>query len=193
VSGTPSNKGQRPRTVSARARLRPKSQLTLPEEVTRALLVNEGDEIEFRVDEDGAITVRGYVSIPAEDAWLYATRQAARRAPDPDLPGSQAGVDESATRCSFLSYGLGLSRALRPVRDVLGRYGTGSVQLRHRVRAPASRTLARARRAAPYLVAGYGRCGRVLAETPQAPIAGDPYPGARGPALPEAGRRELRC
>jgi antitoxin PrlF len=59
------------RRASTRARLRPKSQLTLPEEVRRALHVREGDEIEFTVHEDGTITVRGYVSIPADHVRRY--------------------------------------------------------------------------------------------------------------------------
>ena len=63
----------RPQT-SARARLRPKAQLTLPEEVRRALHVNEGDEIEFTMQENGPITVRGYVSVPSDQAW-YFTRE----------------------------------------------------------------------------------------------------------------------
>ena len=55
----------RPR-IKARARLRPKAQLTLPEEIRRALHISEGDEIEFAVNEDGVIMVRGYVSIPTD-------------------------------------------------------------------------------------------------------------------------------
>lgn len=63
--------------TSARARLRPKSQLTLPEEIRRALHVGEGDEIEFSVREDGTITVRGYASIPTDQMWLYQAAQGA--------------------------------------------------------------------------------------------------------------------
>ena len=95
MSGKPPSEYSRPRSVSARTRLRPKSQLTLPEEIRRALRVNEGDEIEFRVDEDGTVTVRGYISVPADHAWLYEPRDGEGRAPDRDLPGSQAGVHES--------------------------------------------------------------------------------------------------
>jgi AbrB family looped-hinge helix DNA binding protein len=65
------------RRVSARARLRPKSQLTLPEEIRRALHVREGDEIEFTVHEDRTISVRGYVSVPADHAWRYTPPQGA--------------------------------------------------------------------------------------------------------------------
>jgi bifunctional DNA-binding transcriptional regulator/antitoxin component of YhaV-PrlF toxin-antitoxin module len=45
-----------PRT-SARARLRPKAQLTFPEEIRQILHVNEGDEVEFTVEGDGRVTV----------------------------------------------------------------------------------------------------------------------------------------
>lgn len=55
----------------ARARLRPKAQLTLPEEIRQALHVRVGDELEFAVGEDGTITVRGFVSIPSDEAWRY--------------------------------------------------------------------------------------------------------------------------
>ncbi len=96
MSGSPTSEYSCPRPVSARARLRPKSQLTLPEEIRRALRVNEGDEIEFRVDNDGAITVRGYVSVPADHVWLYAARYVTQRVPDPGLSNSQAGVHDSA-------------------------------------------------------------------------------------------------
>jgi AbrB family looped-hinge helix DNA binding protein len=96
VSGSPTSEYSLPRPVRARARLRPKSQLTLPEEIRRALQVSEGDEIEFRVDGDGTISVRGYVSVPADHAWLYAPRQITQRAPDPGLSSSQAGVHDSA-------------------------------------------------------------------------------------------------
>ena len=71
-----SGKRQQPsRPVRARAKLRPKSQLTLPEEIRHALRVKEGDELEFAVQEDGTITVRGYVSVPSDQVWRYAPRQ----------------------------------------------------------------------------------------------------------------------
>jgi bifunctional DNA-binding transcriptional regulator/antitoxin component of YhaV-PrlF toxin-antitoxin module len=43
----------------------------LPEEIRRALYVNEGDEIEFAVHEDGIVIVRGYVSVPSDQAWYF--------------------------------------------------------------------------------------------------------------------------
>lgn len=67
--------GQPPDPVRARARLRPKAQLTLPEEIRRALHVGEGDEVEFAVQPDGTVTVRGYVSVPADQLWRLTARQ----------------------------------------------------------------------------------------------------------------------
>ena len=61
---------RKPRT-SARAKLRQKAQLTLPEEIRNVLHVSEGDELEFSVDEDGTVRVRGYVSVPSDLVWLY--------------------------------------------------------------------------------------------------------------------------
>ena len=55
----PDAKHEPPPLLSARARIRPKAQLTLPEEIRRAMHVGEGDEIEFTVHEDGTITARG--------------------------------------------------------------------------------------------------------------------------------------
>lgn len=66
--------------------LRPKGQLTLPQEVRDALRITEGDDIEFVVTEDGVL-MRGLKSVPADQAWFWtqewqagereATRQAA--------------------------------------------------------------------------------------------------------------------
>ena len=56
---------------SARIKVRAKAQLTLPEEIRRALHIGEGDEVEFSVHDDGTITVRGYVSIPTDQAWFF--------------------------------------------------------------------------------------------------------------------------
>ena len=64
----------RPR-ITVRSRLRPKAQLTLPEEIRRALRVSEGDEIEFAVDEDGMITARGFVSIPSDQIGYFTPPQ----------------------------------------------------------------------------------------------------------------------
>jgi AbrB family looped-hinge helix DNA binding protein len=80
MGGDTPNRHSRPRQASAKARLRQKAQLTLPEEIRRALRVSEGDEVEFSVLADGTITVRGYVSVPADQLWLYAPHQDGRHA-----------------------------------------------------------------------------------------------------------------
>jgi antitoxin PrlF len=63
--------------INARARLRPKAQLTLPDPIRQALHVSEGDEVEFAVQEDGVITVRGFVSVPSDQAWYFKSGQQA--------------------------------------------------------------------------------------------------------------------
>ena len=70
MSGVSAKHQPRPR-ITVRSRLRPKAQLTLPEEIRRALRVSEGDEIEFAVDEDGMITARGFVSIPSDQIRYF--------------------------------------------------------------------------------------------------------------------------
>ena len=90
------NKELRPR-ITARARLRSKAQLTLPDEIRRALHVSEGDEIEFAVDESGSITVRGYVSVPSDQAWFFTPDQlAAKRQEDEEITAGGGAVHASA-------------------------------------------------------------------------------------------------
>lgn len=81
----------------ARARVRPKAQLTLPEEIRRAMRVGEGDEIEFTVHADGTITVRGYVSVPSDQAWFF-TREGltAKQQADDEIAAGGGKVHESA-------------------------------------------------------------------------------------------------
>ncbi len=82
---------------SARAKVRPKAQLTLPEEIRRAMRVGEGDEIEFSVHPDGTITVRGYVSVPSDQVWFF-TREglAAKRQVDDEMAAGAGTVHGSA-------------------------------------------------------------------------------------------------
>jgi antitoxin PrlF len=68
---TPNAKMEPRARISARVKVRPKAQLTLPEEIRRALHVGEGDEVEFAVHDDGTVTVRGYISIPTDQAWFF--------------------------------------------------------------------------------------------------------------------------
>lgn len=101
MSGTTAGNYRGPRPVSARARLRSKSQLTLPEEIRRALRVNEGDEVEFRVGENGTITVRGYTSIPTDHAWLYAPHQSPQgQASNPEFADRPTTTQKSAEALS---------------------------------------------------------------------------------------------
>jgi hypothetical protein len=37
----------------------------------RTLHVGEGDEVEFSLHDDGTVTVRGFVSIPTDQAWFF--------------------------------------------------------------------------------------------------------------------------
>ena len=95
MSGPAAGDSEGPHPVSVRARLRSKWQLTLPEEVRRALRVNEGDEVEFHVGESGTVTVRGYTSIPTDHAWLY-TQQSARQVSDHGSVDRQTAAQEFA-------------------------------------------------------------------------------------------------
>lgn len=68
---TPRAKAQYEPRLTARVKVRPKAQLTLPEEVRRALHISEGDEVEFAVHDDGTVTLRGFISIPTDQAWFF--------------------------------------------------------------------------------------------------------------------------
>jgi len=83
--------------ISARARVRAKAQLTLPEEIRRALHISEGDEVEFSVRDDGTITIRGYVSIPTDQAWFFTPEWlAGEREAEEDIAAGRGTVHESA-------------------------------------------------------------------------------------------------
>lgn len=59
-------KGRRRRAV-----MRRKNQLTLPREVTEALHIHEGDEVEFEIGEDGQVMLRGMTLVPTDQAWFW--------------------------------------------------------------------------------------------------------------------------
>ena len=83
--------------ISARVKVRAKAQLTLPEEIRRVLHISEGDEVEFSVHDDGTITVRGYVSIPTDQAWFFTPDWlAGEREADEDIAAGRGTVHESA-------------------------------------------------------------------------------------------------
>ena len=89
-------KHEPPPRFSARAKVRPKAQLTLPEEIRRVMHVSEGDEIEFTVDANGTITVRGYVSVPSYQAWFFTPEGLAGKQADDEIAASGGTVHESA-------------------------------------------------------------------------------------------------
>jgi AbrB family looped-hinge helix DNA binding protein len=83
--------------MTARVKVRPKAQLTLPEEIRRALHIGEGDEVEFAVQEDGTVTIRGYMSIPTDQAWFFTPEWlAGEREADEDIAARRGTAYESA-------------------------------------------------------------------------------------------------
>jgi len=71
-----------------RSKLRSKGQLTLPPEIREALRVKEGDDIEFTIDEGGDVSVRGFITIPADQAWFFT----------PEWQAGEREVDEAIAR-----------------------------------------------------------------------------------------------
>jgi AbrB family looped-hinge helix DNA binding protein len=55
----------------ATADLRERNQVTLPMEIRKALHIEIGDRLEFRIADDGQVLVRGLKSIPADQAWYW--------------------------------------------------------------------------------------------------------------------------
>ncbi len=48
--------------------------------------MREGDEIEFAIDEGGDVSVRGYIAIPADQAWFFTREwQAGEREADEQI------------------------------------------------------------------------------------------------------------
>ena len=92
----PDDEQERRRRTSVRARLRQKAQLTLPEEVRHVLHVGEGDEVEFNVETNGRVTVRGYVSVPTDQVWFFAPeRLAGKRQADDEIAMETGTVHDS--------------------------------------------------------------------------------------------------
>ena len=83
--------------LRTRVKVRPKAQLTLPEEIRRALHIGEGDEVEFAVHDDGTVTIRGYVSIPTDQAWFFTSDWlSGEREADNEIAAGRGAVHESA-------------------------------------------------------------------------------------------------
>src|ERR1700691_2742009 len=97
VMGVPAAKVEPEPLVSARVKVRPKAQLTLPEEIRGALHVSRGAEVESAVHDDGTITVRGYVSIPTDQAWFFTPQWlAGEREADEEIGAGRGTGHESA-------------------------------------------------------------------------------------------------
>lgn len=60
------------------------------------LHVGEGDEVEFTVEANGSVTVRGYVSVPTDQAWFFTPeRLAGKRQVDDELAMDKGTVHDS--------------------------------------------------------------------------------------------------
>ena len=93
----PAAKAEPEPRVTARVKVRPKAQLTLPEEIRSALHIGEGDEVEFAVQQDGTVTIRGYISIPTDQAWFFTPQwPAGEREADEDIAAGRGTVHQSA-------------------------------------------------------------------------------------------------
>lgn len=70
----------------ARAVVRKKGQITLPQEIREALHIDEGDDIAFTLTDEGTVVLTGLKSIPADQAWFWSEewqrgeREASRQA-----------------------------------------------------------------------------------------------------------------
>ena len=98
VMGVPAAKVEPQPRLSARARVRAKAQLTLPEDIRRALHISEGDEVEFSLHDDGTVTVRGFVSIPTRPGLVFFTPEwlAGEQEADTEIAAERVTVHDSA-------------------------------------------------------------------------------------------------
>jgi antitoxin PrlF len=55
----------------ARMTLRPKGQLTLPDEIRKAANLHEGDLIEVEVTENGEVILRPLATVDRSQAWFW--------------------------------------------------------------------------------------------------------------------------
>ncbi len=68
----------------------------MPEEIRHFLHVREGDEVEFTVEANGSVTVRGYVSVPTDQAWFFTPgRLAGKRQADDEIAMDRGTVHYS--------------------------------------------------------------------------------------------------
>ena len=57
-----------------KTRLRTKGQVTVPSKVRKLLNASEGDDLIFRVTEDGQVYIERAITIPADQAWFWSER-----------------------------------------------------------------------------------------------------------------------
>jgi AbrB family looped-hinge helix DNA binding protein len=73
-----------------KTRLRPKGQVTIPAEVRSLLDVGEGDDLIFRLNEDGTISLERALVIPPDQAWFWTKRwQRMEKAAQADIETGQ--------------------------------------------------------------------------------------------------------
>jgi len=83
--------------VMSRSTLRAKGQLTLPADVRAALGVQEGDDVEFEITEDGTVVMIGLKLIRADQAWFWTPEwQAGEREADEQIARGEGTFHDSA-------------------------------------------------------------------------------------------------
>jgi antitoxin PrlF len=81
----------------SRATLRSRGQLTLPPDVRQALHVEDGDDVEFIIDADGSVLLRGMKMIPADQAWFWtSTWQKGEREATEDIAAGRGEAFDSS-------------------------------------------------------------------------------------------------
>ena len=64
--------------------------------------MSEGDEIEFAVDESGNVfTVRGYVSVPSDQAWFFTPDQLVAKHQAEEEVGYGGGAVHASAKAMF--------------------------------------------------------------------------------------------
>jgi AbrB family looped-hinge helix DNA binding protein len=58
-------------TVKERLTIRKRGQITLPKSILERFDLDEGDTLEFSIDENGEITVTPMVQVPASQRWFW--------------------------------------------------------------------------------------------------------------------------
>lgn len=80
----------------SRATLRSKGQITLPVDVREALRLEEGDNVEFAIGDDGRVTLVGTTTIPTDQRWFWTAQwQAGEREASAGLSRGEGRIFES--------------------------------------------------------------------------------------------------